>query len=394
MTEEEGPLPESPSPIADVLGLFRNRGELTRTEVIEQSGLSRSTINQRLSALVSAGLIKPIGGGESTGGRPSTRFCFHAMRASVLAADIGASGFVAALCDLTGQPIATTTHTIDVADGPEAVLTAVSSAFERLESNLEIWGIGLGVPGPVEFAARRVVSPPIMSGWDRFDIAAWFGGRYAAPVVVENDANARAIAEARILGLDNVIALKLGTGVGAGLISNGRLVRGDKGAAGDIGHTRTASREAEPRQCRCGNLDCVEAYAGGWAIRRDLERAGVHTTSTGDIVSLVARGNEEAVVRVRAAGRVVGDAVATLVGIFNPRAIILSGQLSECGEVLFSGIRERVYQQTAPLLTSDLTIARSTLGEEAGVIGLALETIDMIFATDEVLTAGAAVEAG
>ncbi|MFD1720580.1 ROK family transcriptional regulator [Amnibacterium endophyticum] len=368
----------------DVLDLFRHRGELSRIDVIDASGLSRSTVNQRLAQLLDVGLIEPIGGGESTGGRPSSKFRFNTERACVLAADIGASGFTAAVCDLTGRPLATASRTIEVSEGPEVVLTAVIEAFAGLRPTLEVWGIGIGVPGPVEYAARRVVNPPIMSGWDRFDIAGWFAPHYDAPVVVENDANARAVAEARSLGLDNVIALKLGSGVGAGLVSNGRLIRGDKGAAGDIGHTRSVSRDPEARQCRCGNLDCVEAYAGGWALRRDLERVGIPTSSTRDVVTLLERGDEVALARVRAAGRVVGDAVATLVGVLNPRAVVVSGQLADSGEVLFSGIRERVYQQAAPLLTGDLFITKTRLGDAAGVIGLALQTVDVIFSGEEV----------
>ncbi|WP_165307411.1 ROK family transcriptional regulator [Agromyces binzhouensis] len=371
---------EGSTHVSDVLALIRDHGELTRTEVIELSGLSRSTINQRLATLSAAGLLTAVGGGESTGGRPSTRFAFNAQRAVVLAADIGATGFTAAACDLDGRPLAHLSHTIDVWSGPDAVLTAVTEAFGRLEfGDAEVWGVAIGVPGPVEYAARRVVNPPIMTGWDRFDIASWFTDRYDALVTVENDANARAVAEARLHQVDNVISLKLGTGIGAGLVFNGQIVRGDKGAAGDIGHTRASITDAEPRLCRCGNLDCVEAYAGGWALQRDLEAAGLPVTSTADVVSLVQRGDMEAVRRVRAAGRVIGDAIATLVSVLNPRTIALSGQLAECDEVLMSGIRERVHQHTVPLVTSDLTITKSTLGELAGVTGLALLTIDALF---------------
>lgn len=363
---------------SDILGLFREHGPLSRTDVISMSGLSRSTVNHRLTALTAAGLLTPIEGGESTGGRPSSRFELRADRAVILCADIGATGFTAAVCDLTGAPLAHTGRVIDVWEGPEPVLSAVLDAFREVHSEAEIWAIAVGVPGPVEFAAHRVVNPPIMTGWDRYDIAGWFGDFYKAPVIVENDANARALAEARHQRLDNVIGLKLGTGIGSGLVFNGQIIRGDKGAAGDIGHTRAAIVDPEPRECRCGSFDCVEAYAGGWALQRDLAASGITTTGAGDIVELVARGDIQTVRRVRAAGRVVGDAIADLVSILNPRAIALSGQLSECDEILMSGIRERVYQRAAPLVTRDLTIARSELGDLAGVIGLALIASDTI----------------
>lgn len=371
--------PEWRTHASDVLGLFRSRGELSRTEVIEITGLSRSTINQRLAALHGAGLIVPSGSGESTGGRPSSRFGFNADRAVVLVADIGASGFSVATCDLQGRVLEQHSSRIDVWDGPDAVLSAVDDAFARLRPAHDVWAVAVGVPGPVEFAAHRVVNPPIMTGWDRFDIGGWFAERHGVPVIVENDANARAVAESRLRGLDNIISLKLGTGVGAGLVFNGGVIRGDKGAAGDIGHTRVGLPDAQPRQCRCGNLDCVEAYAGGWAIRRDLQALGIEAAGTADIVTLVKQGDMEAVRSVRAAGRVIGDAIADLVSILNPRAITLSGQLADCGEVLMSGIRERIYQQTVPLATSGLIISPSTLGDLAGVTGLALIAADALF---------------
>ncbi|MBT0993536.1 ROK family transcriptional regulator [Cellulomonas sp. DKR-3] len=366
----------------DLLDLFRTEGALSRIDVIERTGLSRSTVNQRLAALERAGLIREVGGAESSGGRPSTRFDFGADRAQVLTADIGAMGFTLAVCDLAGRPLAHLSRDVEVWSGPQTVLGMVQDGFDELASPDDVWAVAIGVPGPVEFAAHRVVSPPIMTGWDGFDIAAAFSERYRGPVVVENDVNARAVAEARRTGLQNLIALKLGTGIGAGLVLNGHIIRGDKGAAGDVGHTRAGHPDAEPRACHCGNDDCVETYAAGWALVRQLAELGRDVTRTHDVVALVAQGDMEAVRLVRAAGRAIGEAVADLVSILNPRLVALSGQLADCGEVLLSGVRERVYQQTLPLATRDLQIVRSDLGELAGVTGLALIAIDTLLAPD------------
>lgn len=362
----------------ELLDLLRSGGPLSRIDVIDRTGLSRSTVNQRLAALVRAGLIREIGGAESSGGRPSTRFGFNAGRAKVLAADIGAMGFTLAVCDLAGEPLEHVSYDVEVWSGPETVLGMVQEGFDALAEPDDVWAVAIGVPGPVEFAAHRVVNPPIMTGWDGFDIAAAFRPRYRGPVVVENDVNARAVAEARRSGMRNLIALKLGTGIGAGLVFNGQIVRGDKGAAGDIGHTRSSHPDAEPRSCRCGNLDCLETYAAGWALVRQLAELGRDVHRTSDVAALVAQGDMEAVRLVRAAGRTIGEGVASLVSILNPRLIALSGQLAECGEVLMSGIRERVYQQTLPLATRDLQIVRSELGELAGVSGLAIIAIDSL----------------
>jgi predicted NBD/HSP70 family sugar kinase len=371
--------------MGDVLTLFRKHGELSRTDVIELSGLSRSTVNQRLTALFASNLITPIEGGESTGGRPSSRFVFNRDRGVLLTADIGASGFTVAVCDLAGTPLRSAAGVINVWEGPTRVLQAVQDALESLRDHADVYGIGIGVPGPVEFTAGRVVNPPIMTGWDRFDIAGWFSERYSGPVIVENDANARAVAESRTQQVDNLISLKLGTGIGSGLVFNGQIIRGSEGAAGDVGHTRaTLASDTSAPHCRCGNVGCVEAYAGGWAIMRDLAERGIPTEHTADVVTLVRQGNFDAVRLVRQAGRVLGDAVAGLVSILNPAMIVVSGQLAECDEVLLSGVRERVYQSALPLATRNLQIKRSDLGELAGVSGLALIVADQIFGTSAV----------
>ena len=370
--------------IGDVLGLFRHRSELSRVEVIERTGLSRSTVNQRLAALLETGLIRSVDGGESTGGRPSSRFAFNAGRAVTLAADIGASGFVAAVCDLAGTPLRHLSQPVDVWEGPEPVLRLVEQAFTTLQqAGEEVWGVGIGVPGPVEFAAGRVVNPPIMTGWDGFDIAGWLSRRYPGPIIVENDANSRAVAEFRHSGTDNLIALKIGTGIGCGLVFNGQIVRGNEGAAGDVGHTRaTSADDRAPLPCRCGNNGCVEAYAGGWALRRDLAAIGVEVDAVADIVTLVQQGQMDAVRIVRAGGRVIGEAVATLVSVLNPSTIVLCGQLAACDNILLSGIRERIYERALPLATRHLQLRRSSLGELGGVSGLALITADRLLETD------------
>ncbi|MDR1118286.1 MAG: ROK family transcriptional regulator [Bifidobacteriaceae bacterium] len=358
----------------DVLALFRRRGTLSRTEVIALSGLSRSTVNERLASLAETGLVVRVEGGESTGGRPSSRFSFNPGRASTLALDIGATGFAAAVCDLSGRVLRHAYRRIDVAQGPVAVLEAGAAALDALQDGAEVWRVAAGLPGPVDFAARQVVKPPIMTGWDRFDVAGWLEERLGAPALVENDANARAVAESKVGGTQNVVALKLGTGIGAGLVMGGRIIRGAKGAAGDIGHTRAQVDAAEGRECFCGTLDCVETYAGGWALAREL---GQDTTS--GIVDLVAAGDPRALRSVRRAGRVIGDATATLVSLLNPGLIALSGRLAMCGEVLLSGIKERVYHRASPLATDGLLIGGSPLGALAGVVGLAHIAADSLF---------------
>ena len=137
-----------------------------------------------------------------------------------------------------------------------------------------LWGIGIGVPGPVEFGSGRPISPPIMPGWDGYPIRERFTQRYRAPVWVDNDVNLLALGEWRsgvASGHDNVVVVKIGTGIGAGIISDGRLHRGAQGSAGDVGHIQVTDDPAV--LCRCGNVGCLEALAGGAALGRAGEAA-------------------------------------------------------------------------------------------------------------------------
>jgi predicted NBD/HSP70 family sugar kinase len=251
----------------------------------------------------------------------------------------------------------------------------------------EVHGIGLDVPGPVDFATGRVISPPIMSGWDGYDIPGWFRPGFDCPVLLENDVNAMAFGEQRTVypDTDSLLVVKVGTGVGAGIISGGRVYRGADGAAGDIGHVQIAvPGEAAPPPCRCGNTGCVEARVGGWALIRDLRAAGHDPADVADVVGLVRRGDSTAVALVRQAGRLLGRAVADAVSLLNPRVVVLGGQLSAAEEQLMAGVREMVYSRSLPLATSRRQITRSTLGQRAAVIGTAMLLADLVFAPERV----------
>jgi predicted NBD/HSP70 family sugar kinase len=374
-----------------ILALFRSRGPLTRGEVINSTGLARSTINQRLDTLLTAGLIIPAGESVSTGGRRPGRFAFNAQAGITLVADVGASGLRTAACDLAGAILADRATRIDVTAGPGKVLGTVDRLFEEVRAEVgrspkDVKGVAVGVPGPVQFATGRVVSPPIMTGWDGFDIPGFFRDRYGTTVLVDNDVNAMALGEQRGCYPDvaHLAFLKVGTGVGFGIVAGGQVLRGTQGAAGDIGHIRVTVPDAidEPI-CICGNIGCVEAYAGGWALIRDLRAAGRLVETVDDVVALIRAGDPSAVRLARRAGRILGEATADAVSLLNPSVVVIGGQLAHAEEQLLAGIREVVYQSCLPLATRSLQIVRSRLDLRAGVIGLARLLTDTILAPDQ-----------
>lgn len=354
----------------------------TKAELAESTSLARSTISSRLDALVASGLLRPVGEASSTGGRPPARFAIDDSARVVLGIDLGASHAAVAVVDLAGGVRAETSVASDIADGPEPVLDRVVDLAQGLLRDLDlaeddVVGIGIGVPGPVEHSSGKPVSPPIMPGWHEFDVPAHLQRTFEVPVLVDNDVNVMALGEhvTAWSGEDHLLYLKVATGIGAGIISHRRLVRGALGSAGDLGHVQ-ASDDADAVVCRCGNTGCLEAIAAAPAVAAELRAAGLDVTTGQDIVEAVARGDVQALQAVREAGRTIGRVLATCVNLLNPSVIVIGGTLSAAGEYLVAGVREVVYQRSLPLATSRLRIVPASGGDRAGVLGAAALVLD------------------
>ncbi|TFH56230.1 ROK family protein [Glutamicibacter arilaitensis] len=370
--------PQSPqfargaSGAGDVLQLFMDGAAHSRTDLAALTGMARSTLQERLDVLISLGLIGTITDGASTGGRPPQRLALLPDARLILAIDLGASHLRVALTDLSPTLVAQSQLPISFADGPVAILeSALVLADELLASQQrtreDVIAIGMGVPGPVNFETGRPANPPIMPGWDGFDIPAWFQQHLDALVVVDNDVNLMAIGEKDQLetGSEDFIFVKLATGIGSGIISGGLLQRGAQGTAGDIGHVRI--RRGDGIFCHCGNEGCLEAVAAGPKIATALREQGIEAHSNTDVVALVNSGNIQAIHAVRQAGRDLGEVLAASVSLLNPSLIVVGGRISAAGEHLLAGIREVVYQRGAPLSTQHLQI-RTSLSWEVGAL--------------------------
>jgi predicted NBD/HSP70 family sugar kinase len=382
----------SPTGPGALLRLIRDGSAATRAELARTTGLARSTVAQRVETLITANLVYEAGGTASTGGRPPTVLAFNHEAGVVLVADLGATHARLALSDLAGTALAEDAADLDIALGPERVLEWVAGEFDRLlkqtgRTAAQVRGIGIGVPGPVEFDSGRPVSPPIMPGWDGFSLPAWFKPRFAAPVLVDNDVNIMARGEHWMHWRDtaHLLMIKVGTGIGCGIVAGGDIYRGARGAAGDIGHIRATAREDVV--CRCGNIGCLEAVAGGQALADALTAAGIPAEHSRAVVALVRAGNPRAIRMVREAGRTLGEVLAGTVNFFNPGVIVIGGDIAEAHEHLLAGVREGIFGRSLPLATRDLRIVPSRLGDRAGVIGAAT------MVTEHVLSPGAVDQA-
>lgn len=365
---------------SELFQLLRDGRPRTRAELATITGLARSTIALRVDALMQLGLIASVGGAISTGGRPSSRFALNPSARLVLGADIGASHATLAIADLTGGLLVQHEASMPVSDGPERILGWMVETGHELLAQLgrdhsDLISIGIGLPGPVEYSTGRPFNPPIMPGWDRFDVPGWVQQHWNVPVLVDNDVNIMALGEQAVAWPDteHLIFVKVATGIGAGVISSGRLQRGAQGIAGDIGHVQIPRGAGVP--CHCGNKGCLEAMASGPAIARALRDQGVAVKSGRDVVELVKRGNIDAVQAVRQAGRDIGEVLTACVSLVNPSIIAIGGAMSQAGEHLLAGVREVVYTRSMPLATEHLSIVQSHAGDNAGVIGASMLAI-------------------
>ncbi|MEA2444883.1 MAG: hypothetical protein QOJ12_2175 [Thermoleophilales bacterium] len=356
---------------------------------MERTGLSRSTMAQRLEQLMSHRLIVAAGSSASTGGRPPASFAFNPDAGTVLTAGMGATHSRLALTDLDGRVLVEEASDLDLTRDPDGVLAWLEERFAELlraggRAPDDLLAIGVGLPAPVEHATGTPVSPPILPRWDGYPVAERLRGAFAVPVLVDNDVNTMAWGEHAIHWRDtpHMVYIKVGTGIGLGIVADGRVQRGGDGAAGDIGHL--AIPAAEGIRCVCGNTGCLEAVASGRAMAEQLRGQGLEARHSRDVVELARSGNLTAMNLVRESGRLIGQALVSAVNLLNPRVIVVGGDMAHADQLLLAGIREIVYQRSLPLATRHLRIVRSQLDDLAGVTGAAMLAIEHVLAPDVV----------
>ena len=373
----------------EIFQILRDGRARTKAELATLTGLARSTVSSRVDTLLAAGLVRPAGEAASTGGRPPARVAFNPMAGIVIAVDLGATHATVALADLAANILTTNTHPLDIADGPETVLdTVIAEGAALLEARgiaaSQVVGVGIGVPGPVEHSTGRPTNPPIMPGWDRFDVPHYVQRTFDVPVLVDNDVNILALGEQALSwpGVADLIFVKVSTGIGAGIISGGALQRGAQGSAGDMGHVQVPYSHDSPRPP--GDQRDLEAIASGTAIAADLRAQGIDAAGSSDVVALVRAGHPAAITATRQAGREVGEVLATVVNMLNPSVIVIGGSVARAGEHLLAGAREVVYRRSIPLATQHLGIVQSQADETAGVLGAAIMVMQQVLSPEAV----------
>ncbi|GGS24417.1 sugar kinase [Actinokineospora fastidiosa] len=377
-----------------MLGVLRDEGALSRVALGERLELPRARLAAELGRLIDDGLVEVGGPAASRGGRRST-LVHLADDLRVIGIDVGATSITAAVTDGRCEVLASASEECDVRLGPVEVLRRARELAARTAARApgRLIGAGIGLPGPVSFRDGMPVAPPIMPGWDRYPVRDELASALGCPVTVDNDVNVMALGERHAgvaRSLDDLIFVKVGTGIGCGIVLGGRVYRGVAGTAGDIGHVRL---DDFGPPCACGEVGCLEAYFGGAALARDgltLARTGrspvlaetlaaTGSLTARDVGTAAASGDFAAASLVREGGRRLGQVVASLVSFLNPGMVVIGGGVSRLGHALLAEVRSAVYRRSLPLATGNLPIVLSELGDDAGVIGAAWSATERAF---------------
>ena len=375
-----------------VIGVLKEQGRASQAEIARATGLSRTTVSTLIAEMKDAGLVSGVGAPSGTvrAGRPGVQLVLQNPAQAVVGIDFGHSHVQVAIADLAHNVLGERRCELDVNRRALEALDASSRLFGELlvETGVErenVIGAGIGIPGPVDRAHGTAGSATILPGWIGLRIASEMQTRLGLPVEIENDANLGALAELTWgAGRDcsNFAYIKAATGIGAGIVIEGHLLRGATGTAGEIGHTTLDEAGA---LCYCGNRGCLETVASGPAIVQLVGRVAGDTLSLSRIVELAVEGDLRCRRAIADAGREIGVAVAGLCNLINPERVIVGGLLSRTGEVLLQPLRESIRRHSVQAAARSVEVCPAVFVERAELLGsVALA----LHATSVELTAG------
>lgn len=364
----------------EVLDHLRQGRAETIAELAGLMGLARSTVAERVDLLLDQNLVRTAGETTPSRGRPASILAFNGAAGVVLVAQVGMSGTMVAVTDLTGEVLWASQVDLDVAEGPQALVDLLESEFERALGELgaevgPVYGAGVGLPGDIEIAGARSATGTPLASWATYPLAGRLRDRFDRPVLVDHDVNFLALGEHRscFANASIFLSLKVGTVIACGLVIDGSIVRGASGMLGEIGHTKVHGHDAP---CLCGSRGCLNTVAGGHAIAARLREDGFDVHSAKEVAELANGGVVPAAQAVRAAGREIGDVMAAAINLLNPDAISVWGYLVDSGDQFLAGMQESIYRAALPSSARNVQLLRSAFGDDAGLRGAALSVIE------------------
>ena len=394
-----------------VLNSIRLEGPLPRVAIARRTGLSRTTVSSIVESLLKDGLARE-GDTQSaapSGGRRPTLVHFNESAGVILGVDLGRSHCTILATDLAAHILACESGPFDATLGAEVCLPLLVSALRRFVATHDItWdtvvGLGIGIPGPVDAQQSMLVHPPRMPGWHGVDVQRTLRRELGIPIRMGNDANMGALGESRYgagRGLSDFAYLKVGTGIGCGLVIAGNVYRGSRGTAGELGHVTI---DEDGPLCDCGNRGCLETVASAPAIVRDAlearslnrEReahalplaagsadlvriAATKTVDVADIVQAALDGDPASRAAIERAGELIGVALASLINLVNPSVILVDGGVARAGELLLAPLRCAIATRSLSAASANTRLVPCELGANAIALGAVASVIDAAF---------------
>lgn len=367
-----------------ILQALTQRRSLSRAELVQRTGLARATVGSVVYDLIDAGIVRESASTGPVGartGRPPQMLSLVPEAGYAIGIDVGHDHVRATLTDLVGTPHWDRSVAVAVDDDPERALRTAVELIEAAIAETEvargkILGIGLGIACPVDASTGELHAEDIMAGWVGVRPTDELADRTGLAVQIINDANAGALAERKFGAARdsaNVVYLRLSSGIGAGVVCDGRMLLGHDGLAGELGHVTVEPLGA---LCRCGNRGCLETVASPTAIAEQLSRGRGEPVH--DIDALLAAGDRGTLRAIEDAGEAVGRALAMTVMLLNPELIVVGGDLVSAGEALFEPMRRTIGRTIMRSQQNSLRIVPGALGDSAGVLGAAALVLDTV----------------
>jgi predicted NBD/HSP70 family sugar kinase len=354
-----------------VLDTVRRHGRLTQAQISRRTALAPSTVSNIVHELIGAGLLVME---SDHAGRRGQLISFNGSAGHVVGIDVGHRHVTVAVADLNQRILAQRRHDLPAGHRFPEDLALVDHALDGLlgqtgTARSGLLAAGLTLPAPVDLEGRVISASAILPGWGGIDVREEAGRRLELPVVVENDANAGALGELTWgagRGVRNLAYIKVGHGVGSGLILNGALFRGATGSAGEIGHSTVDERG---KLCRCGNRGCLETFVSSGEVSRLLADTHGPDLTIPDLVDAAAAGDVGCARIIGDTGRTLGITVANLCNIINPELVVIGGEIARAGDLLLDPVREIVSRYGVRGSVRDLRIEAAQLGIQAHVAG-------------------------
>jgi glucokinase-like ROK family protein len=384
-----------------VLDLIRfTPGGISRVEIARRMELTRAAVSAIVNDLMSTGIIREAESINLHSGRPPVVLEINPTRGYVVGVDFGASHINLLVADLAAHILEENEIAFDIQQGPSASLEQADQLLREILAKAglslkDIVAIGVGVPGPVVTEVGIVLAPPIMPGWDRYPIRDTLEKKWGCPVSLNNDAELGVLGEWAAgagRGERNLAYIKVGTGIGCGLLLDGQIYRGVTGSAGEIGHLTI---DENGPICACGNQGCLEAIAGGRAIAQQAQEAirkgqrtqlssirSIETITARDVAAAARKGDLVAQQILGRAGSYIGIALAGLVNLFNPGMIIIGGGVAQTGDILLEPIRQAVQRRSLPAATRVVRITTAMLGRRSSSMGAVVQALSLALHQD------------